>query len=222
MDKKQQLEKLNKEILSCSKCKLRDGCKQVVPGEGSANSKIMLIGEGPGAKEDELGQPFVGAAGKFLDEMLSVAKFERKDVYIANVVKCRPPNNRDPEQDEVDACWTWLEKQIDLIRPKVIVPLGRHSLARFLPSAKISQDHGRALRKNFEKIGRVVFFPCYHPAAALYNGGLRSTLLSDFKKIPKILEIMEKEDKSEKDPAKEDRSENKNEDTPKQSVLFKH
>ncbi|MGW8185112.1 MAG: uracil-DNA glycosylase [Candidatus Moraniibacteriota bacterium] len=193
MDKQKELEKLNKEMLACSKCALRSGCKQVVPGAGSAKAQILFIGEAPGKKEDELGVPFVGAAGKFLDEMLGIIKLKREDVYIANTVKCRPPANRDPSQDEKDICFKWLEKQIAVIDPKIIVTLGRHSMNLFLPELKISEAHGKALRKDFPGLGKRVFFTLYHPAAALYNGGMRETLIKDFKKIPKVLELIGKE-----------------------------
>lgn len=188
MAKQEQLEKLNKEMMLCSKCALRKGCKNVVPGEGSADAQILFIGEGPGEKEDELGRPFVGSAGKFLDEMLSSIKLERKDVYITNVVKCRPPGNRDPLPEEVAWCWPWLLEQIKIIKPKLIVTLGRHSMARFLPMMKISEVHGQAMRREIAGIGRQAFFVLYHPAAALYNGSLREVLINDFKKIPKVLE----------------------------------
>ncbi len=193
MPKQDQLEKLNKEMLACSQCSLREGCTQVVPGEGSAKAKIMFIGEGPGKKEDELGRPFVGAAGKFLDEMLSVIGTKREDVYIANVVKCRPPGNRDPLPEEVATCWPWLLEQIKAIKPKLIVTLGRHSLERFLPGFRISEIHGQAKRRGIEEIGKQVFFALYHPAAALYNGSMRDTLIKDFKRIPKVLKKIEEE-----------------------------
>lgn len=186
-----------------------------MPGEGNPNAEIMLIGEGPGKNEDEQGRPFVGAAGKLLDEMIASIGLKREDVYIANVVKCRPPNNRDPLPDEVEACWLWLEQQIGLIKPKIIVTLGRHSLARFLSSARISKDHGRALRKNFSDSGKIVFFPSYHPAAALYNGSLRETLFGDFKKIPKVLEIIKFDKKKEVESKKEEIKQKK-----KQQKLF--
>ncbi|KKP67509.1 MAG: Phage SPO1 DNA polymerase-related protein [Candidatus Moranbacteria bacterium GW2011_GWE1_35_17] len=189
---KEKLEKLNKEMLACTKCALSNGCKQVVPGAGSANAQIMFIGEAPGKKEDELGAPFVGAAGKFLDEMLAIIKLKREDVYIANTVKCRPIENRDPSQEEKDICWPWLEKQIAIIQPKIIVTLGRHSMNLFLPELKISEAHGKAIKKDFPEIGEQTFFTLYHPAAALYNGGLRQTLIKDFKKIPKVLRETDK------------------------------
>lgn len=218
MSKQEQLEKLNNKIASCSRCALRKGCKNVVPGEGSAEAEIMFIGEGPGAKEDELGRPFVGAAGKFLDEMLASIGLDRREdvyphtkivkdknnnekynpnqknklfgvgVYIANVVKCRPPNNRDPLPEEVAECWPWLVEQIKIIKPKLIITLGRHSMMRFLPEMKISGVHGQAMRREIEGVGPQTFFVLYHPATALYNPALREVLLKDFKKIPKVLE----------------------------------
>lgn len=193
LSKVEQLKELNEQMLKCGKCVLRGTCTQVVPGEGSADAEIMFIGEGPGKKEDETGRPFVGAAGKFLAEMLGEIKLKREDVYIANVVKCRPPENRDPLPEEAEACWPWLEAQIKLIDPKLIVTLGRHSMERFLPNQKISQMHGKALRREISGLGKRVFLALYHPAAALYNGGMRETLIKDFKKIPKILELIKRE-----------------------------
>jgi len=192
MTKKEQLEQLNKKMLACSKCVLRKTCRVVVSGEGNAETEIMFIGEGPGQKEDELGRPFVGSAGKFLDEMLGEIKTKREDIYIANVVKCRPPENRDPFPEEAIACWPWLQEQIKIINPKLIVLLGRHSMERFLPGQKISQIHGKALRKDIPGLGSLVFYALYHPAAALYNGGMRGVLIEDFKKIPKVLKAIKK------------------------------
>jgi DNA polymerase len=191
MTKKERLKKLNEEMLACKKCELRKTCTQVVPGEGSANAEIVFIGEGPGKKEDELGRPFVGAAGKFLDEMLASAKLKREDVYIANTVKCRPPNNRDPLVSEKETCWPWLERQIDVIKPRVIVTLGRHSMNLFLPEEKISEAHGKMFKKDFFGTKKQAFFCLYHPAAALYNGGMRQTLIDDFKKINKLLKKLD-------------------------------
>ena len=185
---------LTEQMLKCTKCALRKGCKQVVPGSGNFNAEILFIGEGPGQKEDEIGQPFVGAAGKLLTELLESIKLKREDVYIANVDKCRPPQNRDPLPEEIETCWPWLERQLATIRPKLIITLGRHSMARFYPQGRISADHGRALRRDFPPLGKVVFLPCYHPAAALYNGSLRETLFKDFKKIPKLLEKIKTEE----------------------------
>lgn len=197
--KQEQLDKLDKEMMRCSLCVLRETCRQVVPGDGSAEAEIMFIGEGPGQKEDELGKPFVGAAGKFLDEMLAAINMKRENVYIANVVKCRPPGNRDPLPEEAESCWPWLEKQIEIINPKLIVTLGRHSMERFLPNQKISQIHGKAMRRNIPGLGARVFYALYHPAAALYNGSMRTVLIQDFKKITKVLEAVEKTENKKKD-----------------------
>jgi len=195
--KSKEFEKFEETVLQCKKCQLSTERTNVVPGEGSENAEIMFIGEGPGKNEDLQGRPFVGAAGKFLDEMLNSVNLKREDIYIANIVKCRPPNNRDPLPGEASACWPWLEKQIELIQPFIIVLLGRHSSARFLPSVVISKDHGQPFRKKFGK-NKIIFYPCYHPAAALYNGGLRETLLKDFQKIPKIIDIAKKDKEAEK------------------------
>ena len=192
-NKKDQLEQLDKEIKACQKCALRQTCKQVVPGAGNAEAEILFIGEGPGQKEDELGLPFVGAAGKFLDEMLEIIHLKRDAVYIANTVKCRPPQNRDPLPQEAIACWPWLEKQIGVIKPKLIVTLGRHSMELFFSNQKISSIHGKALRKNIPSLGTFVFYTLYHPAAALYNGSMRDTLIKDFRRIPKIIAKIKEE-----------------------------
>ncbi|MFH1855124.1 MAG: uracil-DNA glycosylase [bacterium] len=179
MSKEAQISLVYDQVKECRKCPLYKFAKNPVPGAGSANSEIMFIGEGPGEKEDELGLPFVGRAGKLLDEMLESIGLERKDVYIANVVKHRPPGNRDPKPEEVVACWPYLEEQIKIIKPKLIVCLGRHSLSRFLPDAgPISSVHGRAFKK-----GTQAYMALYHPAVGLYNGGMRETLFKDFKKI---------------------------------------
>lgn len=185
-------EEFNLIVKNCQKCNLAKTRTNVVPGEGNYQAKILFIGEGPGKNEDLQGRPFVGAAGKLLDELIASIGLQRKDVYIANVVKCRPPNNRDPLPEEIQSCWPYLENQISLIKPELIVTLGRHSMARFYPQGRISVDHGRALRRLIPPFGKIVFFPCYHPAAALYNGSLRETLFKDFKKIPKVLEIVKK------------------------------
>jgi DNA polymerase len=155
---------------------------QLVMGEGNPDAEVVFIGEAPGAKEDELGRPFVGAAGKFLDEMLQSIDLDRNDVYITNIVKYRPPGNRDPLPEEIAAFKPFLLEQLAVIQPQLTVFLGRHAMSVFLPQLKISQAHGRAFRKD----GRV-YMPLYHPAAALYNGGLREQLLSDFAGIPKLL-----------------------------------
>ncbi len=192
LKKEQKLKELNEQMLSCKKCNLRKTCNQVVPGVGSGKAEIMFIGEGPGKNEDEQGRPFVGAAGKFLDEMLATIKLEREDVYIANVVKCRPPKNRDPLKKEVKICWYWLEEQIKTIKPKLIVTLGRHSMERFLSDCKISEVHGQTFCKEIPNLGTQNFYVLYHPAAALYNGGMRETLINDFKGILKVLDKIDK------------------------------
>ena len=179
MDKEAQISLLCDQVKVCKKCPLYKIARNSVPGAGSVNTQVMFIGEGPGEKEDELGVPFVGRAGKLLDEMLESIELKREDIYIANVVKHRPPGNRDPKPEEVQACWPFLVEQIKIIEPKLIVCLGRHSLSRFLPTAgPISQVHGRAFKK-----GDQAFMALYHPAVALYNGGMRETLFEDFKKI---------------------------------------
>jgi DNA polymerase len=178
-NKEQEISDLYGLVKGCQKCPLYRLAKNPVPGAGDVNAEIMFIGEGPGEKEDELGLPFVGKAGKLLDEMLASIELERKDVYIANVVKHRPPGNRDPKPEEVEACWPYLQKQIEIIAPKLIVCLGRHSLGRFIPSVgPISAVHGRC----FVKAGQA-YMALYHPAVGLYNGGMRDTLFNDFKKI---------------------------------------
>ena len=184
---------LEENIKKCCSCFLRGTCSQVVPGEGNAEAQILFIGEAPGAEEDKQGTPFVGAAGKFLNQMLEAIHLKREDVFIANVLKCRPPANRDPMPEEVAACWPWLLEQIKTIKPKLIVLLGRHAMERFLPNQKISQIHGTAVRREIPGIGKQVFYVLYHPAAALYQGSLREVLLADFKKIPKVLKAIEKE-----------------------------
>lgn len=188
MTKKETLDALNKKMERECSCSLREQATRVVPGEGDPEAEIIFIGEAPGVKEDEVGRPFVGAAGKFLNEMLSSINLKREDIYITNIVKYRPPDNRDPSPEEIASCEQWLMEQIKIIQPKVIVTLGRHALAHFLPGKKISEAHGRLFHKTFPGIGTSVFFSLYHPAAALYNGSMRATLIKDFQKIPKVLE----------------------------------
>jgi uracil-DNA glycosylase len=199
--------KFEEKIKSCRKCHLRDTCTQVVPGEGSEKAEVMFIGEGPGENEDRQGRPFVGAAGKFLEEMLSLISKKREDVFIGNVLKCRPPGNRDPLPEEVAACWPWMIDQIKTIKPKLIVTLGRHAMERFLPNQRISQIHGKVLRREIPGMGKQIFYALYHPAAALYQGSLRETLKADFKKIPKVLKAINEESrrKKEKEVQSEDR-----------------
>ncbi|MFH0830510.1 MAG: uracil-DNA glycosylase [Parcubacteria group bacterium] len=175
-------------VTACKKCPLYKGATHGVPGEGSANAQIMFIGEGPGKNEDLQGRPFVGAAGQFLEEMLGLIGLKREQVFITNVVKHRPPNNRDPSPEEVAACTAaWLTAQLHHIDPVVIVTLGRHSLNHFVAGKQISFCHGKPMRAQAPDGKRRVFYPLYHPAAALYQGSLRETLIEDFKKIPAVL-----------------------------------
>ena len=163
----------------------------VVMGDGNPDADIVVIGEAPGKKEDETGLPFVGASGRFLNEMLAAAGLERPDVYITNIVKYRPPNNRDPSPAEKQAFWPYLARQLEIINPTVIVTLGRHSMEFFLPDARISEVHGHAVHKSVTYHDQVqrewLIVPLYHPAAALYNGGMRQTLIDDFMTVPTLL-----------------------------------
>ena len=170
------------EVSVCEKCSLHHSRKHAVPGEGPSNAAIMFIGEGPGFHENEQGRPFVGAAGKFLEELLAGISMQRTEVFITNVVKCRPPGNRDPLPDELDACAGYLERQIQAINPQVIVTLGRFSMARFLPNAKISSVHGQVMQVR----GRWVV-PMYHPAAALHQAYLRPFIERDFARLPELI-----------------------------------
>jgi len=185
--KQQQLDELNKKIKECQNCILRYSCTQVVPGEGSAGAEIMFIGEGPGQKEDELGIPFVGAAGKFLDEMLGIINLKREQVYIANVVKCRPPENRTPRPDEVKACSPYLLHQIELINPKSIVALGKIS-AEFLLQTNKSMSE---IRGHFGQFKGIPVMPTFHPAYLIRNEGnreIKRLVWEDMKKVMKLLE----------------------------------
>lgn len=186
------LDLLAAQIRICKLCRLSETRTNAVPGFGTHTSPIVFVGEGPGKNEDEQGNPFVGASGKFLDKCFASIGWKREDVFITNIVKCRPPENRDPFPDEIATCCTnYLDNQIKLIKPKVIVTLGRHSLTYFLPNTKISEVHGKAqeVQKNNET---QVYYPLYHPAAALYNGSLQSVLLEDFSRLPQLLEQLTK------------------------------
>lgn len=177
------LSKVASEVRACALCGLSAGRKNAVPGEGPARAEVMLIGEGPGFHEDQQGRPFVGPSGQFLTELLASAGYKREDVFITNVVKCRPPGNRDPLPEEIQACSQYLDRQIALINPKVIVTLGRFSMARWFPGQKISAVHGKAKRAD----GRVVV-AMFHPAAALHQQSLRSLIEEDFRRLPEIVE----------------------------------
>lgn len=161
-------------------------CLNPVPGDGDPDAQLLFVGEAPGAQEDKAGVPFVGASGKFLDEMLETIGLRRDDVFVTNIVKFRPPDNRDPSKEEIDVCLPYLLSQIKVIQPSLIIFLGRHSMNVFLPELKISESHGRVYKRS-----NMVFLPLYHPAAALYNGGMRQTLIDDFAKIPSILKTLD-------------------------------
>ena len=177
-----ELDLLHDRIRQCTACGLCEGRTNVVPGEGPERPQIMFIGEGPGFNEDKQGRPFVGPAGKFLEELLASIDLTREKVYITNIIKCRPPGNRDPLPEEVQACSSWLEDQIRLLEPELIVTLGRHSMARFFPKGAIGKMHGAVASVDGQKV-----FAMYHPAAALHQQRLRDTLLQDMKRIPEAL-----------------------------------
>jgi uracil-DNA glycosylase family 4 len=180
-----ELTQLYEQIRSCTHCALHQSRTRAVPGEGPQDAELMFIGEAPGFHEDRQGRPFVGAAGSFLDELLEMIAMHREGVYICNVLKCRPPQNRDPQPDEVEACRAYLDRQIDLIRPKMVVTLGRFSMARWFPGARISRIHGQP-----RKLGGRLYYPMYHPAAALHQPSLRSTVGEDMRRIPELLAEM--------------------------------
>lgn len=188
--KQAEIDRLRQDILGKNICPdLAAQAINLVIGDGDLDADIVFIGEAPGKNEDEQGLPFVGAAGKFLNEMLSHAGMDRSDVYITNIVKYRPPNNRDPLPEEKKAFWPYLLKQLQIIQPKIVITLGRHSMEYFLPGMYISQIHGQAKRIQFGD-QKLVVIPLYHPAAALYNGSLRQTLIDDFVNVPKIIDVM--------------------------------
>jgi DNA polymerase len=176
------LRALGEQIAICPRCELAQTRTHAVPGEGNPNADIVFIGEGPGFHEDQQARPFVGPAGKFLDELLASIGLQRRDVYICNVIKCRPPGNRDPLPTEIAACKPWLEEQLNVIQPRVIVTLGRFSMARYFPGQSISRIHGQPKR-----IGDVTVVPMYHPAAALHQASLRRTIEADFRKLPELV-----------------------------------
>jgi uracil-DNA glycosylase len=208
VDPKAVLEQVAREAADCTKCSLHHSRKNAVPGEGPADAEILFIGEGPGFHENQQGRPFVGAAGKFLDELLAGIGMRREEVFITNVVKCRPPGNRDPKPEEIEACNEYLEEQIQAIKPKVIVTLGRYSMGQFLPNAKISDVHGQVMRVK----GRLIV-PMYHPAAALHQASLRPVIERDFARLPEY--INQAVETQEPEPVSVTR-----EEEPKQLSLF--
>ncbi|MDD5509511.1 MAG: uracil-DNA glycosylase [Dehalococcoidales bacterium] len=190
------LSELCQEISTCQRCQvLAKNRTKVVPGSGMEQADIMFIGEAPGWHEDQQGLPFVGPAGLFLDELISSINLRRDQVYITNVVKCRPPGNRDPLPLEIQACRSWLDRQIELIRPKMIVTLGRYSMAMYFPGKSIGKIHGTALKKD-----SVIYYAMYHPAAALHQQSLRQTIQADMLKIPSLLTRVENVSESVRHP----------------------
>lgn len=185
--KQQQLDELKAKIVADNVCpELAKTATNLVFGDGNPDAAIVFIGEAPGKNEDLKGLPFVGAAGKFLDEMLNSIELQRQDIYITNIVKYRPPNNRDPFPEEKAAFLPYLQTQLEVIQPKLVVTLGRHSMNCFLPDLQISKCHGQPKRLNGQ-----VFMPLFHPAAALYNGSMRQTVMDDFAKIPQVLKLID-------------------------------
>ncbi len=175
-------------IRSCHKCEISKARTNAVPGEGAENAEVMFIGEAPGWHEDKQGRPFVGSAGQFLDQLLKSIGLNREQVYITNVIKTRPPDNRDPLPQEIANCRPYLDRQLEIIKPKMIVTLGRYSMGLFMPGKTISQIHGSAIKKD-----GILYFPMYHPAAALHQGNLRGVIQSDMLKIPGLLAGLKKE-----------------------------
>ena len=181
-----ELAQLHDQVRACPLCRLSTTRTLAVPGEGPESPEVLFVGEAPGYHEDQQGRPFVGAAGQFLEALLASAGLRRADVYITNIVKCRPPNNRDPQPDEVAACRPYLDRQIALLRPRLVVTLGRHSMQIAFPGASISRIHGQAKR-----VGDVVYLPMFHPAAALHQQRFRALIEQDFLNIPALLAQLE-------------------------------
>jgi DNA polymerase len=206
------LAQIAKEVTVCTNCALHHSRKKSVPGEGPATAEIMFIGEGPGFHENEQGRPFVGAAGQFLDQLLGQAGVTRADVWIGNVVKCRPPQNRDPLPEELAACNEYLERQIEAINPSIIVTLGRFSMNKFFPGAKISAVHGQ-----MRKVGDRYVIAMFHPAAALHQAALKPAILADFAKLPELLK-QARAGLGKSEPVK--KTVETKEDDPKQMSLF--
>ncbi|GHO86707.1 uracil-DNA glycosylase [Dictyobacter formicarum] len=211
MSSEEILQEIAVEVSTCARCRLCQGRTKAVPGEGNPNAKVMFIGEGPGYHEDMQARPFVGQAGQFLDSLLASINLKRSEVFITNVVKCRPPNNRDPEPDEMVACSDYLDRQIAAINPQVIVTLGRFSMAKFFGSERISAIHGRARKKD----GRICI-PMFHPAAGLRNPSTKDAIREDFKKIPLI--IAEAERMAAEQPAKAVVQKKREEEPPPQQL----
>ena len=190
-----QLTELYDQIRTCEKCQLSQSRTLAVPGEGPEDARILFIGEAPGFHEDRQGRPFVGAAGQYLTELLAKVGLKREEVYIANVIKCRPPGNRDPQPDEIATCRVYMDRQIDLLRPRLVVTLGRFSMERYSPGASISRIHGQPKR-----VGSLIYYPMFHPAAALHQPRWKSLLDEDFARLPGLLEQLEQIEEQEDQP----------------------
>ncbi len=216
-EREKQLADLNVEVRSCVKCRLSETRTNAVPGEGPLDAELLFIGEGPGFHEDKQGRPFVGPSGRFLTELIESIGLTREQVYITNVVKCRPPENRDPAPDEIAACAPYLDRQLGLLKPRIVVTLGRYSMARFFPGQSISRIHGQPKRE-----GDTIIFPMFHPAAALHRQELAGTLRQDMLKIPALLEeLRERSSKaSGLEPKSEPEPESEPDDGPQQLSLF--
>jgi uracil-DNA glycosylase family 4 len=187
-ERREALEQVAAEVRACTRCRLHEGRTQAVPGEGHPSTEVMLVGEAPGLNEDRQGRPFVGAAGGFLTELLGTVGWARDEVFITNVVKCRPPQNRDPEPDEIAACAPFLRRQVETLDPALVITLGRHSMGRFMPGARIGQVHGTtAAAPEATGAREALVFAMYHPAAALHQASLRQTLLDDMTGAPRAL-----------------------------------
>jgi uracil-DNA glycosylase family 4 len=198
-ERQAQLDAIAAEVSACTTCPLHLGRTRAVPGDGPVTAEIMFIGEGPGFHEDQQGLPFVGASGNYLDELLQSIGLHRSQVFIANVIKCRPPGNRDPRSGEIEACTAYLDRQLEIINPKMVVTLGRFSMAKWFPRGKITRIHGQA-----RKIDGRLYVPMFHPAAALRNPKLRDDVEADFKRIPELLaRLDEMRDDSPPEPAKQ-------------------
>jgi uracil-DNA glycosylase family 4 len=209
------LKEVAHQVSACNKCALHYSRKRSVPGEGPVDSEIMFIGEGPGFYENEQGRPFVGSAGKFLDDLLASCGLKREQVFITNVVKCRPPGNRDPLPEELAACNDFLERQIAIINPSLIVTLGRYSMGKFLVNAKISAVHGHPVTVK----GRLIV-PMYHPAAALHQPALKSTVEKDFTALPKMIALVRKSRPEEEEKLQESKAPTDENNSPTQLSLF--
>ena len=184
MQTEDSLDKISREVIACRKCRLCETRKNAVPGEGSTTAKVMFVGEAPGEQEDIQGRPFVGSAGKLLTELLASVNLRREDVYITNIAKCRPPNNRPPRKDEAAACRPYLDRQIVSLQPKVICPMGNSAIHALMDSdGSVTELHGIPF-----EVGTITYFPMYHPAAALYTFSLRNIMLDDFKKLRALLD----------------------------------